>query len=184
MTDHTITVPDLADGSVPRLRLAADAAFGIPGVRAVGIDRSVGTLTVTSSRPITATELTAAITGAPTALAVAWSGERAAARAARKMGDPAAEWRHLERAHILSQPNSGLHVRTHLAMLRAGIRRHDTREIVGQLLRLVVAGPGSLTGRYPVGNTGGADVNALTPMPIPDDLVAFLPSVTHIEEQP
>ena len=77
-----------------------------------------------------------------------------------------------------------LHVRTHVAMLGAGIRRHDRREIVGQLLRLVVAGPGSLTGRYPVGNTGGADVNALTPMPIPDDLVPFLSPATHTEEQP
>ena len=77
-----------------------------------------------------------------------------------------------------------LHLRTHVAMLAAGIRRHDRREVVGQLLRLVVAGPGSLTGRYPVGNTGGADVNALTPMPIPDDLVPFLSSATHTEEQP
>ena len=69
-------------------------------------------------------------------------------------------------------------MRTHVAMLAAGIRRHDRREVVGQLLRLVVAGPGSLTGRYPVGNTGGADVNALTPMPIPDDLVP-VPVVRH-----
>ena len=73
---------------------------------------------------------------------------------------------------------------THVAMLAAGIRRHDRREIAGQLLRLLVAGPGSLTGHYPVGNTGGADVGALTPMPIPDDLALYLTSVTHIEEQP
>jgi hypothetical protein len=46
--------------------------------------------------------------------------------------------------------------------------------VVGQLLRLVVAGPGSLTGRYPVGNTGGADVSALAPMPIPEDLRPYL----------
>ena len=116
--------------------------------------------------------------------AAAWSAERAAARAARGRGDDAAEWRHLERAHILSQPMAVLHVRTHVAMLAAGVRRHDRREIVGQLLRLVVAGPGSLTGRYPVGNTGGADVSALTPMPIPDDLAPFLSSATHTEEQP
>ena len=96
----------------------------------------------------------------------------------------AAEWRHLERAHILSQPKAVLHVRTHVAMLAAGIRRHDRREIVGQLLRLLVAGPGSLTGRYPVGNTGGADVSALTPMPIPDDLLPSSSSATHTEEQP
>lgn len=116
-------------------------------------------------------------------LLAAWAAERAAARTAREVGDRASEWHHLERAHILSQPIAGLHLRTHVAMLGAGIRRHDRREVVGQLLRLVVAGPGSLTGRYPVGNTGGADVNALTPMPIPDDLVPFLSSTTHTEEQ-
>jgi len=88
----------------------------------------------------------------------------------------ASEWKHLERAHILSQPMAGAHVRTHVAMLAYGLRRRDAHEIVGQLLRLVVAAPGSWTGRYPVGNTGGADVSALRPMPVPDDLRAMLES--------
>lgn len=70
----------------------------------------------------------------------------------------------------------GPHVRTHLAMLAYGLRRRDRHEIVGQLLRLVVAAPGSWTGRYPVGNTGGADVSALRPMPVPEDLRAILES--------
>jgi hypothetical protein len=118
-----------------------------------------------------------------TALSAAWSDERAAARAARSTGDLGAEWHHLERAHILSQPLAVLHVRTHVAMLGAGLRRHDRREVIGQLFRLVVAGPGSLTGRYPVGNTGGADVDALAPMPIPADLRAFLPQTNTTEEQ-
>ena len=107
-------------------------------------------------------------------LRAAWSDERAAARAARDRGDVAGEWKHLERAHILSQPMAGPHVRTHVAMLGHGLRRRDRREIVGQILRVVVAAPGSWTGRYPVGNTGGADVSALRPMPIPDDLRALL----------
>ena len=88
--------------------------------------------------------------------------------------DAAGEWRCLERAHILSQPMAGAHVRTHVAMLGFGIRRRDRREIVGQLVRLVVAGPGSLTDKYPVGNSGGARVSALLPMAIPDDLRAVL----------
>jgi hypothetical protein len=107
-------------------------------------------------------------------LRAAWSDERAAARSARARGDVAGEWKHLERAHILSQPVAGDHVRTHLAMLAYGIRRRAAREIVGQLARLVVAGPGSWTGRYPVGNTGGADVSAFRPMPIPEDLRSIL----------
>jgi hypothetical protein len=62
------------------------------------------------------------------------------------------------------------HVRTHLAMLTYAIRAHDRREVFGQLIRLIVAGPGSLTGRYPVGNTGGAAISAFAVLPIPDDM--------------
>ena len=109
-------------------------------------------------------------------LRAAWSAERAAAHSARARGDVAGEWEHLERAHILSQPMAGAHVRTHLAMLAFAFRRRDAHEIVGQLMRLIVAGPGSWTGRYPVGNTGGADVSAFRPMPVPDDVRAILES--------
>ena len=109
-----------------------------------------------------------------TALAERWATERTEARAAKRRGDVDDEWRHLERAHVLSQPMAGRHVRTHVAMLGYGLRRRDRREIVGQLVRLAVAAPGSLTGRYPVGNTGGANVSALKPMPLPDDLQEVL----------
>jgi hypothetical protein len=117
--------------------------------------------------------------GARAQLRRAWSEERAAAVTARRGGDQPGEWHHLERAHILSQPMAVPHLRTHVAMLAAGLRRHDRREVVGQLLRLVVAGPGSLSGRYPVGNTGGADVSALQPMPIPEDLRSVLMHATN-----
>ncbi len=100
--------------------------------------------------------------------------ENAAARNARSRGDHTAEWSHLERAHILSQPLPIAHVRTHLAMLAFAIRRHDRREITGQLIRTIVAGPGSAVRRYPLGNTGGANVSAVAPMPIPNDLRGVL----------
>jgi Protein of unknown function (DUF3703) len=104
----------------------------------------------------------------------AWSDELAAAHTSKSEGDAPGEWAHLERAHILSQPMAIPHVRTHIAMLRVAVRRRDRHEIAGQLLRVVVAGPGSLTGRYPVGNTGGANVSATLVMPIPDDLQLIL----------
>lgn len=103
----------------------------------------------------------------PSVVRRAWADERALARAARATGDHTEEWVHLERAHILSQPLAIAHVRTHLAMLSYGIRSRDRHEITGQLIRLVVAGPGSVLRRYPVGNTGGANVSAVTPMPVP-----------------
>lgn len=115
------------------------------------------------------------------ALLAAWSAERAQADAARRLGDFAKEWHHLERAHILSQPMAMPHVRTHLAMISYGLRHHDRREVIGQLLRIVVAGPGSLTGRYPVGNTGGANVSAFLPMPVPEDLLSLLPDSKALE---
>lgn len=93
--------------------------------------------------------------------------ELAAARAAVD-GDPVG-WQHLERAHVLSQPWAWDHVRVHGAMLGRAWRARDRVEARGQLFRLVVAGPGSLVKRYPIGNTGRARVSATAPMPIIDD---------------
>jgi hypothetical protein len=116
---------------------------------------------------------------ARTQLRAAWDDERAAARRARAAGDAAAEWTNLERAHILSQPMAGAHVRTHVAMFAAALRRHDGRELLGQAFRIVVAAPGSLTGKYPAGNTGGADVSAFAPMTVPSDLQSLLPDMVE-----
>jgi hypothetical protein len=113
-------------------------------------------------------------TEARTRLRQAWAEEIDRARVARTGGDIGAEWRHLERAHILSQPLPGPHLRTHAAMFGAAWRRRDARELAGQTVRLLLAVPGSVSGRYPVGNTGGADVSAFRPMPIPDDLHPLL----------
>jgi hypothetical protein len=116
---------------------------------------------------------------ARTRLRAAWATELDAARAARSTGDTGAEWLHLERAHILSQPMAGAHVRTHVAMFKAALRRRDRHELIGQLFRTIVAAPGSMTGKYPVGNTGGANVSAFAPMPIPEDLRPLLPDTVE-----
>ena len=86
----------------------------------------------------------------------AWHVERDAASTERRTGDVPAEWHHLERAHILSQPLAGLHPRTHGAMFAAAVRRRDDHELVDQALSLLFAVPGSTNGCYPVGNTGDA----------------------------
>ena len=104
----------------------------------------------------------------------AWRTERDLAEQARAAGDAAGEWRHLERAHILSQPSIRLHVDTHLAMLAAAFRQRNRAEIVGQLSRLLLAAPGSASGKYPRGNTGGANVSAFRPMAVPADLAEIL----------
>jgi len=55
-------------------------------------------------------------------------------------------------------------------MLKVGFKLKDPREIWGQIVRISVAGIGSLIGRAPLGNTGGANVPILKPLPIPADL--------------
>jgi hypothetical protein len=100
--------------------------------------------------------------------------ELSAAATAQQSADLATAWLHLERAHILSQPAAWLHTRVHLAMLALAIRQVDVREIFGQLLRAAVAGIGSMTGRFPLGNTGRARVPIMKPMPIADDLARLL----------
>ena len=85
--------------------------------------------------------------------------------AAKSDGDG---WRHLERAHVLSQPWAVDHTQVHVVMLVRAWRERDRVEVQGQLVRLLVAGVGSLTGRYPVGNSGRARVPATQAMPIGD----------------
>lgn len=103
------------------------------------------------------------------AVDAAFRAEWAAAVTARRCGDYATAMRHLERAHILGQRHTGLHVRSHVGMLGLAWQRRDLREIAGQLLRIVAA---ALFSRLwvPDGNTGGADVSAFRRMPVPEDL--------------
>ena len=110
----------------------------------------------------------------PPALHDRLTADRRAARAAIREGRTDEAWRLLERTHILSQPWVWPHVRSHLDMLALAVRTRDGHEVLGQLLRIVVAGPGSATGKYPLGNTGRANVPATRPMPVPADLAELL----------
>lgn len=92
---------------------------------------------------------------------------------ARKKSDLALAFHHYERAHILSQRFTWPHIKSHLGMLRIGYLRNDLREIFGQCVRIVAALMFSKIW-VPIGNTGGANVGALKPMPIPDDLKILL----------
>ena len=95
-------------------------------------------------------------------------------RQARKSKDFDRCWTLLEDAHVLSQPWARLHVRVHGSMFVAAMAQRDVREVRGQLSRIAVAGPGSLSGRYPTGNTGRARVPATQPMPITGELAEVL----------
>ena len=92
------------------------------------------------------------------------------ARRLEQWGNVDGAFRHLERAHVLGQPLTATHVRVHWEMLRWALRQRRPREIIGQLLRIVGAATKTALGWVPHGNTGGANVSPIRPMPIPPDL--------------
>ncbi|MGD9589044.1 MAG: DUF3703 domain-containing protein [Pyrinomonadaceae bacterium] len=91
-----------------------------------------------------------------------------------KASDNEAAFRHLERAHVLGQASTYHHTRVHWLMLKHGIRIGNRREIAGQLLRIAGAATKTPLGVYRKGNTGGANVSPIKPMPVADDLAEIL----------
>jgi hypothetical protein len=119
----------------------------------------------------------------PHSLRSFYQAELLAAREAYARHDNASAFKRLERAHILGQRWAFSHTQVHVLMLRHGLRTRNTREILGQLPRIVFGFLGSLLGRVPVGNTGGANVPAERPMTIPPDLQALLAAANPAASQ-
>ena len=57
--------------------------------------------------------------------------------------------------------------------MKFGFKIKDAKEIIGQIPRLLIGGIKSFVGKIPVGNTGGANVPPLRPMPIEKDILAI-----------
>jgi hypothetical protein len=106
-------------------------------------------------------------------LKLAFEGEMRVGYERSTQGDRVGGFRHFERAHVLGQRHTVAHVRSHWAMLGIGWANRDAREVLGQIARMPAA---LLFSRVwvPVGNTGGANVSAFKPMPIPSDLAALM----------
>lgn len=99
--------------------------------------------------------------------------ELEAAAGAETALDHMAATAHLERAHVLSQRITYLHMKTHVRMILFAIRRRDWREVAGQSTRIPAALVFSRIW-IPTGNTGGANVSAFLRMPIPPELQSLL----------
>ena len=82
-------------------------------------------------------------------------------------------WHHLERAHVIGQAYPWEHSYAHWKMLLFGIRIKNTKEVLGQLPRLLVGGVKSFVGKVPVGNTGGANIPPLKRLPIDAEIEAL-----------
>ena len=104
--------------------------------------------------------------------------ELEAASRAEANGDLSRSFRHLERAHVLGQQSTVQHVRVHWRMLRWGWRQGEAREVIGQVTRIVGAATKTAFGMVPTGNTGGANVSPVKPMPVPADLAAIIQRCT------
>lgn len=80
-------------------------------------------------------------------------------------------WRHLEKAHVIGQAYPFQHTYVHWKMLQFGIKIKSVKEIIGQIPRLLVGGVKSFVGKIPVGNTGGANIPPLKPLPIEEEIM-------------
>jgi Protein of unknown function (DUF3703) len=108
-------------------------------------------------------------TAMPIGLKPSYNHELARARFFRKI-NIANCWHHLERAHVIGQSYPLPHTIVHWEMLKFGFKIKSTKEILGQLPRLLFGGVKSFVGTVPTGNTGGSNVSPLKPMPIPADI--------------
>jgi hypothetical protein len=58
-------------------------------------------------------------------------------------------------------------------MLLFGFKIKSRKEILGQIPRLLIGGIKSFVGKVPIGNTGGANVPPLKPLPIAKEIRAI-----------
>ena len=105
-------------------------------------------------------------------LKYAFNNEMRLAKIAYKNSEYEQSFKHLENAHILGQEYVIAHTKSHWWMLKIGWQKNNVREIIGQVFRIIAS---VIFSRIwvPKGNTGGADVNPLKPMPIPDELKQY-----------
>lgn len=92
-------------------------------------------------------------------------------------GNLPAAWRHLERAHIIGQRYPFTHSFAHWKMLLFGIKIKSTKEVIGQIPRLIFGGIKSFVSKVPLGNLGGANVPPFKPFTIDQDIKAIFKEV-------
>jgi hypothetical protein len=87
------------------------------------------------------------------------------ARLVRGFADTAAgdqplqsQWDWLMAAHVVGQHDPGMHFDSHCRMLSLAQRSRDWREVMGQVLRLLLLPVGHLLRRIPLGNIGRSTV--------------------------
>lgn len=93
---------------------------------------------------------------------------------AKAAGSSEQAWLYLEAAHVVGQLYLKPHLQTHVLMLGLAWRTRDLPEAAGQVLRLVLAFLGNLSGRLPLGNPGRSTVSAFKPLPVRQELADLI----------
>ena len=88
--------------------------------------------------------------------------------------DAAGSFKHLERAHVLGQSSTRLHVMAHWHMLTWAVRNVSPGESIAQVVRIIGAATKTAIGLVPEGNTGGSNVSPFKRMAVPGDLAAII----------
>lgn len=88
--------------------------------------------------------------------------------------DAASAFKHLERAHVLGQSSTRLHVIAHWRMLKWAVKNARPGEFFGQVVRIVGAATKTAVGLVPEGNTGGSNVSPFKRMAVPGDLAVII----------
>jgi len=97
-----------------------------------------------------------------------------AAMAAEARGHFFTASEHLQRAHVLGQASTLLHVRVHWRMYRLSARNRLKGEAFGQLWRTIAAALFTALKLVPAGNSGGAQVSGFQRMTVAEDLQALM----------
>ena len=95
---------------------------------------------------------------------------------AKDSGNIVAEFQCLENAHILGQESTYWHVKVHILMFMWACRNFKSKELLGQVFRIVGAVTKTVFGLVPQGNTGGANVSPFKVMPVKPEYEAIINS--------
>jgi hypothetical protein len=100
----------------------------------------------------------------------AFGAEMAAAISHYQKGQLDRAFQHLEVAHVLGQRHVVPHIASHWWMLKIGLKRKSSSEVVGQAIRIMLGALATAFGIVPVGNTGGTNISMFKRLPVQDQL--------------
>lgn len=93
-------------------------------------------------------------------------------KTALKKNDFKTSFYHLENAHVLGQKHIIRHTISHYRMLIFGVKSKNSKEIIGQVTRIIASVLFTLIW-VPRGNTGGSNISPIKQIPIRKELQKY-----------